>query len=109
MSDKKEIRDKVLAAICIVLILCGFYGMHNDWTTYILIIPFGWIILGVIFDGLVNEKGTRESGIISIACALILVNLAVILVHRDTPFIIGRLLCCVGLSVLIIRTSTERF
>jgi len=101
------LRDKVLAAISVLLILGGLYGLHNDWTLYALIIPFGWILLGVILDAAINGSGTRESGIISILCALILTNIVLLLVHCDKSFIFGRLLCCTGAVIVIIRTSTE--
>ena len=100
-------RDKIITISSLLLILFGLYGLHNDWTLYVLVIPFGWIIIGVFLDFFVNVKGTKKSGIISILCALILTNVVLILFHRDTPFVIGRLLCCFGAVILIIRTCVE--
>lgn len=101
-------RDKILAIIASAFVLCGFIGLHADWTLYVLVIPFGWLLLGLALELIINnKKGTRESHINAVCCALILTNVALMFFHRDTNFIIGRLLCCIGASIFIIRTSIE--
>lgn len=91
----------------LVLMLCGIYGMHNDWTTYIVVIPFGWLLVGVLFDWTINGNRKKENPATAILCTLILLNVILILTHRDTAFIVGRILFCAGASVLLIRISGE--
>lgn len=99
-------KDKILAVLVGILLLCGLVGLHNDWTLYIMVIPFGWLLLGVALDWLINGKGSgRDCTYNAIACALILVNMATILVHRDTAFIVGRLLCSFGCVIVIINNT----
>ena len=105
---KNELREKILAGIVMLLLFGGLFGLHNDWTLYAIVIPFGWIICGVLFDFIVNGgETTRASGIISILCFFILTNIASILIHNDRDFVIGRLLCSIGASILIIDTAKE--
>lgn len=76
---------------------------------YVLVIPFGWGLLACFLDLLINnKKGTRNGCIIPTCCALLLTNIALIFIHRDTPFIIGRFLCAVGLIFIIIGASAEK-
>ena len=104
----KNIHDKIGATIAMLFILGGFYGLHNDYTLYILVIPFGWLICGVLFDFLVNGNDTtKASGIISILCFFILTNIALILIHNDNSFVLGRLLCSIGACILIVNIAKE--
>lgn len=105
---KTGIKEKVWAAVAAVFIVCGLIGLHyDDWTAWVLVIPFGWIILGCLLDFAINGKNTsKRSGFVAILCALILVNMCTIIVHRDTSFIVGRLLCSLGCVILIVNTAT---
>lgn len=110
MKQKKGLRDTIIAVISIALILCGGIGLHHDWTMWALVIPFGWVILGVLLDMMVNgntQPRTKDSFYISILCTLILLNIGLIFVHRDTMFLLGRILCCTGASILIIRGAAQ--
>lgn len=101
-------RDKILATIAFGFFFCGLLGLHADWTLYALVFPFGWLLFGLALEFIVNnDKSTRESNINAISCALILTNISLIFVHRDTMFILGRLLCCIGATIVIVRTTTE--
>ena len=103
-------RDKVLVSIVFILLCASFcIGIRDDWTYYILVIPFGWLLLGFAMDTLINgEKSTRKSMVNSTFCALILTSVIVILFRKfDTVFIIGRLICCIGCAISIIRTTYE--
>lgn len=106
MKSEKEIRDYAAAIIGIAFMLCGLIGMHYDnWIEWLILIPVSWIIPGFILDCIINGKGTRESGGNAMCCILILLNMAAILIHRDTLFIVGRILCSFGAMILIIRAT----
>ncbi len=103
----ESIRNKIGAGIAAVFLLCGLIGLHYDWTLWVIVVPFGWIIVGCLLDFIVNGKSTsKRSGIVAIFCVLMLTNMATIFEHRDTTFIIGRLLCSIGCAIFIINTST---
>lgn len=105
----KDIRSKIFAVVSVILILGGFYGLHNDWTLYVWVCPFVWIICGCLIDFLVNGKeSTGATGFISILLTFILGNIAMILIHNDKPFIIGRLLCSIGATILILDVAKNK-
>lgn len=87
--------------------LGGIYGTRGDWTSYVLVIPFGWLLAGALLDFIINGERTKGNASTSILCTLMILNVALILVHRDTAFIVGRILCCIGASLAIIRISNE--
>lgn len=98
-------KDVIFACIVIVLLLCGIYGMHSDWTMYVLAVPV-WAVVGMLVDLLFNGKSScHETVFVSIMCVLILTNVSLLLVHRDTPFAVGRLLCSLGATIGIVRTT----
>lgn len=70
---------------------------------WVLVVPFGWVFLGILFDFIVNNKGSYESAWVSIFCTLILLNISLAMIHRDTYFIVGRILCALGLTLFIVR------
>ena len=101
-------RDKILMGIALPLIACGLIGLHYDWMGIVLLIPFSWLLLGIPLAYVVNGKNpSGKSVIVSVAIALLLMNVAMIIFHRDTAFIVGRLLCIIGISILVIRTTEE--
>ena len=101
-------RNKILAIISVMFIIGGMYGLHNDWTLYAIVSPFGWLICGVLFDFLINGNDTtKASGEISILCFFVLTNMALILIHQDRAFIVGRLLCSIGATILIVNIAKE--
>lgn len=109
-KTEKNIRDSVIAGVSIVLILCGLIGLHyDDWTSKVLIIPFGWGIIGLLLNMAINGKTSSSRSTIGIAVCgtLIIFNVGVIFVHRDTTFLIGRLLCIIGATLLIIRSAAN--
>lgn len=103
-----EKRNKVAAAIFIASCLGGMYGMHDDWTMLVMVIPFGWLIIGYLLGVLINgKKQTLESAMASVICTLLLLNVALIYFHRDTNFLIGRFIFVTGAVVMLIRASGD--
>lgn len=105
MKNNNDKKNSIIAWIVIVLIVCGIYGMHSDWTMYVLEVPV-WAVVGMLVDLLINGKNSsHETVFVSIMCVLILTNVSLLLVHRDTQFVVGRLLCTLGATIGIIRTA----
>lgn len=105
---RNKTKDKVLMCISALLLFSGLFGLHNDWTTYVLAVPFGWGLIGLMLDIFINNRySTRESIAIASLCSLVITNVALILVHNDISFVLGRLLCCIGSCLMVIRITTD--
>lgn len=93
MEVKNKLPDGAPTVMLYVFMVIAFlgtvYGWHNDWTTYVMVIPW-WAIGGCIPLLLFKDckKNTAYSGVLIL---IIMTNLALLLVHRDTDFVVGRL------------------
>lgn len=79
------------------------FGLHNDWTAYVIVCPLIWIIPGMLLAYAVCGKNTSKfdtlAGILAVP---IIASAAFILIHRDTDFIIGRLVTIVTMTIALI-------
>ena len=106
---RNKTKDIILSGISVLLMFIGcLYGVHHDWIIYILVIPFGWIVIGALLDTLVNGKySNRESVVNAMLCAANVANVALILYDNAFDFVLGRLIFCTGSCLMIIRITTD--
>ena len=100
-KDELPVRFKVIFVLSIMLFLAGIYGMHNDWTVWLILIPT-WIIPGFLIEEFIGNSKTSQTLYICICLYLLVMNLALVLVHKDTAFIIGRIIHSVGVLLFAI-------
>ena len=107
-------RDRVIAYICIALILAGsFIGMGDDfktWEILVLYVPISWGILAFVLDQVVNGKDSNsESMYFSLFGAYVAVNFAFLIAHRGTAFIVGRLILLAAYIIMCTRISGDGY
>ena len=106
---RSETKNKILVGFCISLIVGSLLCSHfDDWTGFVLFVPIIWGPAGLFFDYIINGvHHSRELKYLSVACAFIIANVVTIFVHRDTVFIIGRLLGIISAIIMIIATAKD--
>lgn len=101
-------RDKITIYTSVLLMLIGSLtgiGVFSEFSwEWLVFVPFTWIFVGTPLDWLINGKNdTKTSGYFSMLSAYVVANIALIIFHRETSFIIGRLILCIGYVLISIR------
>ena len=101
---KMTIREKVLFVFGMIGWIFGsVYGLHDDWTVYVIVCPMTWIIPGMLLAYAVCGKNpSKFETLAGILAVPIIASAAFILIHRDTDFIIGRLVTIVTMTIALV-------
>ena len=105
--NELKIREKILlVALLIGWVFGSVYGLHNDWTAYIIVCPLIWIPPGMLIAHMeFGKKPDKKAYLTGILSVPIIASAAFMLIHRDTDFIIGRLVLTITMALAIIMAS----
>lgn len=97
------LRDKILMWLSVGAIIVGLvYGTKECGNAiYLLAIPW-WAIIGGIIPLVIYKKAKKDTALSGAVCALIVLNVSLILFYRSTDFIVGRLICTVGCVLFLL-------